>query len=140
MAKPFQGLTAPWAMCLQTLQEHHKGQHGTFLIPLFFKDLFCIWVCLNVSYLLYLFCIYKGHKRSGLFLTNFPFLWFLTLAIILVKTCYFPYISKIRFVKHVIIILLIPRYVIFVAFLGPLWLVTSWATGTPPPLYSTIWV
>ena len=44
-----------------------------------------IWVCFNVSYLLHLFCIYKSHKHSGLFLTNFTFLWFLTFIVTLVK-------------------------------------------------------
>ena len=115
-----------------------KRQHGTFLIPLF-KDLFCIWICLNVSYLLYLFCIYKGHKRSGLFLTNFPFLWFLTLAIILVKLVIFLILVKFVYkacYNNPINTQMCYFYCIFRA----LWLVTSWATGAPLPLYSTIWV
>ena len=108
-------------MCLQTLQEHPRDN----------MDLFCIWVCLNVSYLLYLFCIYKGHKRSGLFLTNIPFLWFLTLTIILVKLVIF--LILVKFVcKACYNNSINTQMCYFCCISRALWLVTSWATGGTP--------
>ena len=115
-----------------------KGQHGTFLIPPFL-DLFCIWVCLNVSYLLYLCCIYMGHTRSGLFLTNFTFLWFSTLAIISVKLVIFFILAK-TVCKGCYNLYINAQMCYFYCIFRALWLVTSWATVAPLPLYSTIWV
>ena len=46
------------------------------------------------SYLLYLYCILRSYTRSGLFLTNFIFLWFPTLIIILVKLVIFFVLVK----------------------------------------------
>ena len=113
-------------------------EHGKFL-SLNFRIYFCIWVCFSVSYLLYLFCIYKGHKRLGLFLTNFPFLWFPTLAIISVKLVIFLKLVK-SICKACYNNSINTQMCYFCCIFRALWLVTSWATGAPSPFYSTRWV
>ena len=90
-----------------------------------------IWVCLNVSYLLCLFCIYKGHKCLGLFLTNLLFLWFLTLTIILVKLVIFLILVKVV-CKACYNNPINTQMCYFCCIFRALWLVTSWATGAPP--------
>ena len=112
-----------------------KGQHEILLSPSF-KDLFCIWVCLNVSYLLYLHCISRGYTRSGLFLTNFTVLWFSTLTIILVKLVIFFVLVK-TVCKACYNLYINAQICYFCCILGPLWPVTSEATVAPLPLYSS---
>ena len=110
-----------------------KGQHEVFLSPSFL-DLFCIWVCLNVSYLLYLCCISRSYTRSGLFLANFIFLWFPTLIIILVKLVIFFVLVK-TVCKACYNLYINAQICYFCCILGPLWPVTSGATVAPLPLY-----
>ena len=112
-----------------------KGQHGN-LLSLFFGDLFCIWVCLNASYLLYLHCISRGYTHSGLFLDNFLFLWFSTLTIILVKLVIFLILVK-TVCKACYNLYINAQICYFCCILGPLWPVTSEATVAPLPLYSS---
>ena len=112
-----------------------EGQHEILLSPSF-KDLFCIWVCLNVSYLLYLHCISRGYTHSGLFLTNFIVLWFSTLTIILVKLVIFFILVKIV-CKACYNLYINAQICYFCCILGPLWPVTSEATVAPLPLYSS---
>ena len=115
-----------------------KGQHANFL-SLLFWDLFCIWVCLNVSYLLYLHCISRGYTRSGLFLTNFMYLWFPTLTIILVKLVIFFILAK-TICKACYNLYINAQMCYFYCIFRALWPVTSEATVAPQPLYSTILV
>ena len=106
-------------------------EHGFFL-SLNFQDLFCIWVCLNISYLLYLFCISKGYTRSSLFLTNFIILWFPTLTIILVKLVIFFILVK-TVCKACYNLYINAQMCYFYCIFRALWPVTSWATGAPLP-------
>ena len=138
MPKSFQGLTAPMGHVPSDPPRAPSREHGFFL-SLNFQDLFCIWVCLNVSYLLYLFCISKGHTRSGLFLTNFMFLWFPTLTIILVKLVIFFILAK-TICKACYSLYINAQMCYFCCIFRALWPVTSEATGAPLPSYSTIWV
>ena len=113
-------------------------EHGNFL-SLNFRIYFCIWVGVSVSYLLYLFCICKGHKHSGLFLTNLPFLWFPTLAIISLKLVIFLKLVK-TICKASYNNYINAQMCYFCCIFRALWLITSWATGAPPTFYSIRWV
>ena len=113
-----------------------KGQHGNLLSPSF-KDLFCIWVCLNVAYLLHLHCISRVYTRSGLFLTNFIVLWFSTLTIILVKLVIF-FVLVNTICKAYYNLYINAQICYFCCILGPLWPVTSEATVAPLPFVSNM--
>ena len=112
-----------------------KGQHENLLSPSFW-DLFCIWVCLNVSYLLYLHCISRGYTCSSLFLAYFIVLWFSTLTIILVKLVIFLVLVK-TVCKACYNLYINAQICYFCCILGPLWPVTSEATVATLPLYSS---
>ena len=80
-----------------------------------------------------------GHTRSGLFLTNFTFLWFPTLAIISVKLVIFFILAK-TVCNACYNLYINAQMCYFYCIFRALWPVTSEATGAPLPLYSTIWV
>ena len=75
----------------------------------------------------------------SLFLTNFPFLWFLTFIIITVKLGIFfklvKFVYKAFYNKYIN-----AQMCYFCCFFRALWLETTWATGAPSPLLPIRWV
>ena len=132
MTKSFQGLTASWAMCLQTLQEHPrdnmKFSKSFFLGFILHRGMFkCFLFIVFILYFKGLFTFRPIFGQFHIFMVpnfdnNFS------------KTCYFLCISK-TVCKACYNLYINAQICYFCCILGPLWPVTSEATVAPLPLY-----
>ena len=131
MPKSFQGLTDPWAMCLQTCKST-QGTTWSFSKSFFLGFILHGFKCfLFIVFILYFKGLFTFRPIFGQFhvrmVPNFDNHFS--------KTCYFFVLVKTC--KACYNLYINAQICYFCCILGPLWPVTSEATVAPLPLYSS---